>query len=63
MARTNPTTSQTRNGARRRSRIADLEELNENILAAAGELFLQNGFDGTSMDAIAAKARISKRTL
>jgi AcrR family transcriptional regulator len=46
-----------------RPRTADLETLNQNILAAAGELFLQHGFDGTSMDAIAAKARISKRTL
>ena len=46
-----------------RPRTADLERLNENILAAAGELFLQHGFDGTSMDAIAERARISKRTL
>jgi TetR/AcrR family transcriptional regulator, mexJK operon transcriptional repressor len=46
-----------------RPRTADLEKLNENILAAAGELFLAQGFDGTSMDAIAEKARISKRTL
>ncbi len=46
-----------------RPRTEDLEKLNENILAAAGQLFLANGFDGTSMDAIAEKARISKRTL
>jgi AcrR family transcriptional regulator len=46
-----------------RPRADELEKLNEGILAAAGELFLQHGFDGTSMDAIAAKARISKRTL
>jgi TetR/AcrR family transcriptional regulator, mexJK operon transcriptional repressor len=46
-----------------RPRTADLEKLNENILAAAGQLFLAHGFDGTSMDAIAEKARISKRTL
>jgi AcrR family transcriptional regulator len=46
-----------------RPRAADVEKLNQSILAAAGELFLQHGFDGTSMDAIAEKARISKRTL
>jgi AcrR family transcriptional regulator len=46
-----------------RPKAADVERLNESILAAAGDLFLQQGFDGTSMDAIAAKARISKRTL
>lgn len=46
-----------------RPRTEDLEKLNENILAAAAQLFLENGFDATSMDAIAEKARISKRTL
>jgi AcrR family transcriptional regulator len=46
-----------------RPRAGDLKKLNGNILAAAGELFLQHGFDATSMDTIAARARISKRTL
>ena len=46
-----------------RPRTADLEKLHQGILDAAGELFLQHGFDGTSMDAIAERARISKRTL
>jgi TetR/AcrR family transcriptional regulator, mexJK operon transcriptional repressor len=46
-----------------RPRAADVEKLSESILAAAAELFVQHGFDGTSMDAVAAKARISKRTL
>jgi AcrR family transcriptional regulator len=46
-----------------RPRTEDLEKLNQNILDAAGRLFLDHGFDGTSMDAIADKARISKRTL
>jgi len=46
-----------------RPRTEDLEKLNENILAAAAQVFLEQGFDGTSMDAIAEKARISKRTL
>ncbi|AWB90317.1 TetR/AcrR family transcriptional regulator [Salinibacterium hongtaonis] len=33
------------------------------ILAAAAELLLANGFDGTSMDAVAAKAQVSKTTV
>jgi AcrR family transcriptional regulator len=56
-------TKDRRAGRGGRPRAADLEKLNENILAAAGELFLQYGFDGTSMDAVAEQARISKRTL
>jgi AcrR family transcriptional regulator len=54
-------TAPARRGGRPRS--ADLDKLNQKILTAAGDLFVQDGFDGTSMDAIAAKARISKRTL
>jgi AcrR family transcriptional regulator len=46
-----------------RPRTAALPALNERILAAAADLFLQYGFDGTSMDAVAARARTSKRTL
>jgi AcrR family transcriptional regulator len=46
-----------------RPRTGDIEKLNQNILDAAGKLFLELGFDGTSMDAIAERARISKRTL
>ena len=46
-----------------RPRAADVGKLEDNIIAVAGELFLRHGFDGTSMDAIAEKARISKRTL
>ena len=49
------------NGGRPKS--ADIKKLNGSMLAAAGELFLQHGFDATSMDAIAARARVSKRTL
>jgi TetR/AcrR family transcriptional repressor of mexJK operon len=33
------------------------------ILAAAGELFVRNGVERTSMDAVAAQARVSKRTV
>jgi len=35
----------------------------EQILAAARELFLADGFERTSMDAIAARAEVSKRTV
>jgi AcrR family transcriptional regulator len=54
-----------RRNARRggRPKAADVDKLNQDILAAAGDLFMQYGFDGTSMDAVAEKARISKRTL
>jgi TetR/AcrR family transcriptional regulator, mexJK operon transcriptional repressor len=55
------TTAKARHGGR--PRAADVDKLNQDILTAAGELFMENGFDGTSMDAIAEKARISKRTL
>jgi AcrR family transcriptional regulator len=55
------TTAKSRHGGR--PRAADVDKLNQDILTAAGELFMENGFDGTSMDAIAEKARISKRTL
>jgi AcrR family transcriptional regulator len=51
------------NGHGGRPKAADVEKLNGNILSAAGKLFLERGFDATSMDAIAAQARISKRTL
>lgn len=51
------------NGHGGRPRAGDVKKLNGNILVAAGELFLKHGFDATSMDAIAALARISKRTL
>lgn len=46
-----------------RPRAAEVEERAEHILQAAGKVFLRLGFDGATMDAIAAAARISKRTL
>jgi TetR/AcrR family transcriptional regulator, mexJK operon transcriptional repressor len=46
----------------RPSRAAALR-LRERILAAATELFLAQGYGSTSIEAIAARARISKRTL
>lgn len=55
------TTAKARHGGR--PRAADVDKLNQDILTAAGELFMENGFDGTSMDAVADRARISKRTL
>jgi AcrR family transcriptional regulator len=64
MNRTKPITRRRNgNGHGGRPKACDVEKLNSNILAAAGELFLERGFDATSMDAIAAHARISKRTL
>lgn len=40
-----------------------MEQRDEHILLAAGETFLHFGFGGTTMDAVAEAARISKRTL
>jgi AcrR family transcriptional regulator len=40
----------------------DAAAMGERILAAATELFLEHGFGATSIDALAAKLRISKRT-
>jgi TetR/AcrR family transcriptional regulator, mexJK operon transcriptional repressor len=48
---------------RGRPRVEDIEELNEHILRVASEVFLRYGFDGATVDSIAAAARISKRTL
>ncbi len=42
---------------------ADALRLREHILSAATELFLAEGYGATSMEAVAARARISKRTL
>lgn len=46
-----------------RPRANEVGQRNERILRAAGETFMQFGFDGTSMDAVVEAARISKRTL
>jgi TetR/AcrR family transcriptional regulator, mexJK operon transcriptional repressor len=46
-----------------RPKIAETEQRDEHILRVAGETFLHFGFDGTTMDAVAEAARISKRTL
>lgn len=50
-----------RRGGRPTRRAA--AELGEKILIAATELFLTRGFGATSIEAIASRARISKRTL
>jgi TetR/AcrR family transcriptional regulator, mexJK operon transcriptional repressor len=42
---------------------ADALRLRERILTAATELFLAEGYGSTSIEAVAARARISKRTL
>jgi AcrR family transcriptional regulator len=41
---------------------ADAEQLRERILDAATELFLANGYGATSIEAVAQRAQISKRT-
>jgi AcrR family transcriptional regulator len=46
-----------------RPKASEAEERDRHILEVAGETFLHFGFDGTTMDAVAEKARISKRTL
>jgi len=45
-----------------RGRPRDAEK-NSAILEAAGELFLENGYDGTSMDEVAKRAGVSKQTV
>ncbi len=39
------------------------EEKRRQIMSAAMELFTSNGFEGTSVDDIAAAARVSKQTV
>jgi AcrR family transcriptional regulator len=45
-----------------RPSLADAARLRERILAAATALFLQEGYGSTSIEAVAARAGISKRT-
>ena len=52
----------TQNPARGRGRPRS-EEKRQDILQAAMELFTNNGFDGTSVDEIAATAGVSKQTV
>jgi AcrR family transcriptional regulator len=52
-----------RDGRGGRPKAAELEQRDEHILRVAGETFLNSGFDGTTMDAVAGAAGISKRTL
>lgn len=46
-----------------RPKAIEVERRNQDILCAAGETFLRFGFEGTTMDAVADAAHISKRTL
>lgn len=46
-----------------RPSLAEAEKLTERIVAVATRFFLDQGFDATSIDQIAAEAKISKRTL
>lgn len=50
-------------GAIRASKAERSELRNERILKVAGDMFLRNGYDGTSMDAVAEAAKVSKRAL
>jgi AcrR family transcriptional regulator len=52
-----------RDGRGGRPKAAELEQRDEHILCIAGETFLNFGFGGTTMDAVASAAGISKRTL
>lgn len=46
-----------------RPTLAEAAELEERLRKAAVEAFLEHGFDGTTMEAVASAAGISKRTL
>lgn len=46
-----------------RPKLVEIGQREEHILRVAGDTFLSFGFDGTTMDAVAEAARISKRTL
>jgi AcrR family transcriptional regulator len=52
-----------RDGRGGRPKATELEQRDEHILRVAGETFLNSGFGGTTMDAVAGAAGISKRTL
>lgn len=52
-----------RDGRGGRPKASELEQRDEHILRIAGETFLNSGFGGTTMDAVASAAGISKRTL
>jgi AcrR family transcriptional regulator len=52
--------SRSRPGRPTRAAAAELED---RLRRAAYETFLENGFDGTTMEAVASAAKISKRTL
>lgn len=55
-------TDDTQDNRPSRGRPRDAEK-NSAILEAAGALFLENGFDGTSMDEVAKRAGVSKQTV
>lgn len=49
--------------ARGRPRLAEVADRRAELMEIAAREFLANGYDGTSMDAIAAAARVSKATI
>lgn len=46
-----------------RPTAAEAERRHEHLLEVAGAMFMKNGFDGTSIDAVAEAAGMSKRTV
>jgi TetR/AcrR family transcriptional regulator, mexJK operon transcriptional repressor len=46
-----------------RPTLAEARRRHEHLLGIAGEMFMRLGFDGTSIDAVAEAAGVSKRTL
>lgn len=46
-----------------RPTAAEAERRHEHLLEVAGAMFMKNGFDGTSVDAVAEAAGMSKRTV
>ncbi|MGP3791586.1 TetR/AcrR family transcriptional regulator [Pseudomonas sp. B392_1p] len=55
--------SEVRKPRRGRPAFADVPRLEQDLLDVAHRLFVANGYDATTMDAIAIAARVSKRTL
>lgn len=62
MASTAPILKPESNGRSSRGRPRDVRK-NSAILEAASHLFLEQGFDGTSMDGVARRAGVSKQTV
>src|SRR5688500_14843312 len=62
-ARLRPVTPSTRPRRGGRPTLAETSRLDQDVREAALELFLEHGYDGTSMDAIARAAGTTKASL